>query len=576
MTVRLFNSLNRFNSGYLTTILTFVSRFWLLILQLSTVLLLAYLIFRVANWEPFTGGVIAVFLLLALPSAALLCVSGHTSSIAISIGGSLLLMEAANSKKMELLSEHLHLVDLLSLWEYTKGGNFMLLAQYHELVIRVVLLLCLFILVVFLLRFIEKKGFRSSVHWSGYRPAFVILGITAGINAFLFVNGNYFWAMSKQFVYSRVSWSTGPLRVSDFLASGVDLVSIERELGSTKVKSSPNAFTSAAGAVCSNCPDIITVHVESVFDPNILRNYADIPRVTDFLNPRLVSLNGPLKTYVMGGWSLLSEFSFNCGLDHRIFGASGLFPNLFLPKAIKRCIPGYLRDNGYKTAIVSSAPYEAHRIGDTYKAYGVEQFSGPETFPVPLTWSQMRDGFFVDAAIERLKESRTAPRLLVLLTTFNHGPHGEASHEIFPGPYDLSRAESDDLRDYMNRLNDTLTAFRRLEEFIEASSVPTVIIYYGDHQPNMKLDFSPEAIHRFGKEDINHVTFYRVARNFQSIDSPENGRYLGIDQLYGEGLAFGGIRLPPELQLKERIARSCPRGILACSERAAMRAIILK
>ena len=510
------------------------SRTWLAILQGAAVLALGLLILHLARHEAFAEGVFAVFLVLALPAAAFLFGSRRILSFAFVIGAIFLLIETADAKKWELLYEHLNVIDVLVLWDYVKNGDSTLVQLYPTVLAGALLLFCAILAVAFLLRFVENKGFRSSIHFSGSRIAFVIIGSAAVVNAYLFVTGNYFYATSHLFVYSRTK-AFAPLRVSYLLSSVVDVLQVSKELdvGSAQIGSSARASTSAPETACSNCPDIITVHVESVFDPFILQDYANVPPLTTFFSSQLNALNGPLRTHVVGGWSMISEFSFNCGVDHRVFGTSGIFPNLFLPNSIKRCIPGYLRDNGYKTEIVSSAPSSSAHIGAAYKAYGVDHFYGPGTLQIPTQghWRDLRDGLFVDATIELLQRPRVAPRLVMLLTAFNHGPHGNVPRdqsEIFPGPYDLSHAGTEELRDYMNRLNDLITAFRRLEEYLVASNVPTVIIYYGDHQPSIKLNFSAEALRVYGSEEIRHVTFYRIARNFRAADLPEQGKYLGI------------------------------------------------
>ena len=561
--------------------LAFWSRNWLLTIQLSAMLILVGLIFRVAHWEPFSEGFLAIFLLLALPSAALLLGTRRSLSISFAIGGILLLIEGANKQKVELLKQNLHIFDALSLWAYLTEDK-TIVELYWKLAVNVIIVFGAFILVFIILRIIENRGFYSSRNIQGSRMLLICFGVAAIINVFIFATGNYFWATSNEFIYSWVG-RHGPPRFSDLFASLVDVVRVEKELSTRGIKSSAKAAKAPKGLACSKCPNIITVHVESVFDPAIVRDFDNSPPITTFFSPRLISSNGPLLTLVTGGWSVISEFSFNCGLDHRIFEISGLNPNFFLPRRINRCIPGYLRDQGYITQIVSSAPYGVMRIGAAYSAYGVDIFSGPETLSSrPLHWLEMRDGLFVDAAIKRLERPRTAPRLLELLTTINHGPHGPYRPDQYPakdfsGPYDLESAKSEELRDYVSRLNDSITAFRRLEEFIAASDVPTLIVYYGDHQPSFKMDYSSGAVAHFGKDAIRHLTFYRIARNFGK-DSPASTDILPLDQLFGEALASAGIKLPPELLTKDRIARECPNGILTCAEakRRAMRALILK
>jgi phosphoglycerol transferase MdoB-like AlkP superfamily enzyme len=247
---------------------------------------------------------------------------------------------------------------------------------------------------------------------------------------------------------------------------------------------------------------------------------------------------------------------------------------------IGRCVPGYLRDNGYQTELISSVRKDVMRYGDVYQAYGVDRMFEPGTLNIPTDWVKMRDHYFVDAAIERLQQPRHMPRLVMLLTWWNHGPHGNTIYadrsELFPGPYDLKPAGDEALRDYVNRLNDSIMAFRRLEDYIEKSPVPTVIIYYGDHHPTMQLSFSEEAREQFG-EDVGHITFYRIVRNFgRDLPSVKN-RYLGIDHLFSEGLTFAGIRLPHELQVRDSILQACAQQGSGCTEeqRRALRAAIL-
>ena len=128
--------------------------------------------------------------------------------------------------------------------------------------------------------------------------------------------------------------------------------------------------------------------------------------------------------------------------------------------------------------------------------------------------------------------------------------------------------------------NDSITAFRRLEQMIALSKIPTVVIYYGDHQPSIQLEFSDDAIARYGLENIRHITFYRLARNFgEHPILPIEGPYLGIDALFEQGLVFAGLPISPELRLKTTLAGRCPQQQpLLCGEheRSAIRAAILK
>ena len=567
---------------------TTVSRSWLPAFQVVAVCALTWEIYHLADREPFVSGAIAVFILLALPSAALVFGSRRTLSNAFLIGTALFALDAADEKKRELLQEHLHAIDISTLWEELTGFT-LLLKLYQHLIILCALAVCGYIIVYLLLRLIENMGLPRSFRFTGSRSVFWILTAASIINGAIFVTGNYFWSMSHTYVYARTKLLR-PFVPSFFLASGVDLLDADQALHIDKAgaqlldRVKQEADLAEPQQICTDCPDVITIHVESTFDPSILADYAKSPPLARFFDQQLKSSTGFLRTYVLGGYSLISEFSFSCGLDHRIFSTAGLFPNLFLPKFIRRCNPGYLRDHGYDTKILSVIAANGARYGDAYRAYGVDDYRPPDSFvPSPFNRIAIRDKFFVNAAINELNKPRTKPRLIMVLTIFNHGPHGKygiaEAKQIFPGPYNINAAETEELRDYMNRLNDTIMAFRHLEEYVAQSKVPTVIVYYGDHQPNDPINFSPEAVKRFGPEQVRHVTFWRVARNFNSPYLPENGRYFGIDDLFGEGLHIAGIKPSPELKLKDLLLKNCPsRDETQCgeAERSALRSLIMK
>src|SRR4051794_31100217 len=111
----------RFDKAFL---LRLSGRASLLALQVLAILLLANVIVYLAGREPSFPGVIAIFLLLAFPSATFLIFSGRILSTSLAIAGALFAVERIDAKKYGLMNEHLHAFDLLTIWEYSRGGNF--------------------------------------------------------------------------------------------------------------------------------------------------------------------------------------------------------------------------------------------------------------------------------------------------------------------------------------------------------------------------------------------------------------------------------------------------------------------
>lgn len=538
-------------------------------LQLAAAGAAIWTIWNLTRSEQTLEGRGAVFLLLALPLAAALVWSARSFSIAavtILVGFGLPYIDRL---KYSYFYEHVHVIDLVALFEYVKAGSLVIVWQYQDLILFGAKIAAACIVAFILLRVLESFLFRRFPHYRGARLAGAILALVALVNAAIFLNGAYFWSISNQYVYGRMK-KTGPFIVSHGLASFVDYAEVLRQSGPTGPRDAVKlAADRADGPICQNCPDIILVHLESVFDPKITAPYRDGPSLAERLNPRLVSENGDLMTRVFGGYSMISEFNVNCGVDHRLFGIAGQFPNLFLSRGISRCGPGYLRDNGYETSTVSSVIPHIMRYGEAYSSYGVSDYHAPGTMNIPTNWVEMRDGAFVDATISLLNKPAAHPRFILILTVFNHGPHGKwpgiERNQIFSGPYDLAPVAGDEMfHDYMNRLNDTVSAFRRLEDYIETTKRPTMIVYYGDHHAAFPKTISPAAEAAFGAR-ARYVTPYRMARNFAVAPAPAKPEEpLPIERLFARALEFGGVRPSPEQRLALEASRPCPDEQIKC------------
>src|SRR5262249_11866287 len=114
----------------LTSGLRFAKQLCLPVLQIAAGATALCAVVYIARNEPSFRGALAVFLLLALPSATLLLWSPRTLSISFTIAALLVAIERSDFLKNSLIQEHLHVFDIMVLWGYLGGGDFALLWTY--------------------------------------------------------------------------------------------------------------------------------------------------------------------------------------------------------------------------------------------------------------------------------------------------------------------------------------------------------------------------------------------------------------------------------------------------------------
>lgn len=348
------------------------------------------------------------------------------------------------------------------------------------------------------------------------------------IPAVSYWRGNYLEAVASQNTPHRII-STDQVKLSQLVAGMKDYAALASELSS---EAAPKPVGLPPG-VCSDCPDIVVVHVESTFDPMITKEYERSPGLLDVLNQRITGENGLLRVNVWGGFSWVTEFEILCGVNHRVFGRSGNAPQLVLAPLMRNCMPSHLKSLGYETHVVYPTARAWLNVGAAFKKYGIDTMYDVNDLKLSnsVAWG-VDDKPFIDKALEVLSKPRTAPRFIYVSTMWNHGPHGKpVLGEGHSGPFDLGRAADPKLKDYVNRLNSTTENLKRLESEIAKLPHPAGVMLYGDHQPSFALAFSSAIEKRY---DVNaqFITFFRFMSNRHRFGSghelkEERAEYLG-------------------------------------------------
>lgn len=233
-------------------------------------------------------------------------------------------------------------------------------------------------------------------------------------------------------------------------------------------------------------PNIIAIMNEAYSDPSVLADityYGDPFPVTSNLTENTVK--GNMYVSVVGGNTANSEWEFLCGSSMAFLPPGSVAYQQFL----KNETPGlvsHLESLGYKTAAMH--PYGASgwdrnkvypRLGFD-EMYFLPDFKGAEKIR-----SYVSDAATYDKIIE-LYENRTddAPMFIFDVTMQNHGGYSTSTEEF---PHDVSVngiSNVSQISQYLSLIKMSDLAFGELIEYFENVDEPTVILMFGDHQPN--------------------------------------------------------------------------------------------
>ena len=359
--------------------------------------------------------------------------------------------------------------------------------------------------------------------------------------------------------------------LSAFVASLLDSRSWRHvnDLALSDIASERLPLMPAVAARTQDCPDIIVIQHESIFDPRIYGLPVE-PGVAAFLSPERGSY-GSLHVDIFGGGSWQSEFSLLTGLSSASFGSNAYY---LFKRGVGRfhhSLPNWLSSLGYKASLASSCRRSFLNYDAFYRGIGISDRIFTDDFPAPFDADTFEathsDAAFLPAVIDaharRIAED-PAPRFLYALTNSNHGPH--TRRLVAPGQYERERAFASSSHpdpcyaEYYARLAETAATWARLRTELAARfpDRPTLVVHYGDHQPVMtrrietKLKLAPDAQRQFR-------TFYAMEALNGAADRlvPGPGRALDIAFLGTVALQQAGLALDDVFATRASLLDQC-------------------
>lgn len=291
----------------------------------------------------------------------------------------------------------------------------------------------------------------------------------------------------------------------------------------------------------SDLPNIIVVMDEAFSDLGVIGDFDTtsdyMPFVHSMMEGKENTVSGYLNVSVCGGNTANSEFEFLTGNTMR-FLPTGSIPYQQYVKKETPSLASYLETLGYVT--YAQHPYNASgwNRDQVYPLMGFENLSFREDYSHIKTYR----GYISDETsfekIIRTYESKpkNKPAFIFNVTMQNHGGYTDSYPDISSGVQAIGK-DSDPLNQYLSLIKLTDSAYEKLIEYFSNVDEKTVVVFFGDHQPN---DYIAGFIRENDSKDTDRYKVpYVIWANYDI--GQETGQDTSLNYLAAHTLKLAGV-----------------------------------
>lgn len=264
-------------------------------------------------------------------------------------------------------------------------------------------------------------------------------------------------------------------------------------------------------------PNIIVIMDECFSDLSVLGDFETnedyMPYIHSLLEGADNTISGHLYVSVLGGNTANTEFEYLTG-DSMAFLPKGSVPyQQYVHSSIENNT-SQLKDLGYTAYAMH--PYNASgwNRSSVYEYFGFDAFYSLKNYKnVEKLRKYVNDKSDFDNLLE-VYNSTDEPVFIFNVTMQNHSGYGTAFDNFTPDiTVNLKKAKSNKyLTNYLSLMKHTDSAVEYLLSELSESDKPTIVVFFGDHQPN---DYVVEPIYKENGLDIDNQTLEQQQKRQQ-------------------------------------------------------------
>lgn len=302
-------------------------------------------------------------------------------------------------------------------------------------------------------------------------------------------------------------------------------------------------------------PNIIVVMNESFSDLSVL---GELETDEDYM-PYVRSMTedtiyGTLYVSAYGGNTVYSEFEFLTGNTMSLL-PSGCVPYTQYISASKETpsIVSILENQDVPYDTVAIHPYDKsgyNRVA-VYESYGFNDFITVDDFTDYTIYRKfISDEDDYKKIMETYENKEEGQPLFVFnITMQNHGGYADYPNITLREPIHVTNFEADSgAEEYLSCIKESDTAIQQLIEYFDNVDEPTIILFFGDHQPQMTSEFYDSIYGKdsseLTREEIlrkNEVPFF-IWSNYQDYGG-QYVEHISTNYLSSILLSLAGIEL---------------------------------
>lgn len=271
------------------------------------------------------------------------------------------------------------------------------------------------------------------------------------------------------------------------------------------------------------------------------------------------TVKGRLYVSVFGGGTCNTEFEALTGNSLAFFGP-GAYPYSQDVNHALFSLAEYFKSNGYVTTAFHANEAQNWNRDRVYPFLGFETFHSLDDYT--LTDDDILHDHPADIAdyqfIEREAESNSnSPRFSFVVTIQNHSGYEnwedvKEADSVATYGNDLSR----ELKVYLSLIKASDDAVRQLVETYQNSEEPTMIVFFGDHQPGISYTSGSELFNSvMSLQDFFQSKFF-IWTNYETEADPE--MTISANYLPWLILKRGNFPLPPYVRMLEEVHEKYP------------------
>lgn len=311
-------------------------------------------------------------------------------------------------------------------------------------------------------------------------------------------------------------------------------------------------------------PNIIVIMNEALSDPAVLGPFETNEDYMPFIRSLPEENKGEVYVSVKGGNTANTEYEFLTG-DSMAFLPQGSIPYQQYMTGSMPGLVSLLNEKGYET--VSIHPYNASgwNRDDVYEWFGFSTslfkgaFGGAE-----IIREYVSDAATYDKIVELYANKDADTPLFVFdVTMQNHSSYSKTYSNFTPDIQAEGVGEGHQLNTYLSLVKKSDEAFRELVGYFSQAEEPTIILMFGDHQPN---DWVVDPIYDVNGQDQDALSFEESQERYKvpyvlwaNFDMETDGQDVtSVNYLGGRLLAAAGLSLSPYQYYLEDLSGQLP------------------